>query len=643
MSEETDLRILLVEDDRADAQIFCRYAADSKLYRIDVDHVTTSEQALDRLSEGQYDLLFLDQRLGEAVTGLDILKRIRAAMPELPAVTLTGTGNEQVAVEMMKSGAMDYLLKDSFNSEILERSIRYSLEQCRQDRARERAEERLRESEARFRTLFEGIPDAVTVHDEKGDILHMNDVAAERLEWPAEELVGRNLREIVTPENAAWIADHVAQASTQGSCSFQTTYVSRTGRHIESEVNERPIQFEGESAILSVARDVTERKALEEQLRRSQKMEAIGGLAGGVAHDFNNLLIVISGYARLILDTLEADSSMRTDVEEIISAGRRAEDLTGQLLAFGRRQMLQTKVLNLNEVVQPLGKMLKRVIGEDIDLVTIVPEDVGNTEADPSQIEQVLMNLAINARDAMPDGGKLIIETASVMLDQQYADRHHDVKPGPYVMLAMTDTGSGMDEEAQEHIFEPFFTTKAEGRGSGLGLSTAYGIVKQHGGHIWVYSEPGEGTVFKIYLPRVDADAKGVPARADAMSTARGTETILLVEDEEAVLRVVRNMLEDQGYRVLTAPSPREAEQLFAKRSGEIDLLLTDVVMPGCSGPSLYERLVGVMPSLKVLYMSGYADNAIVRRRVLEAGASFLQKPFTAEALARKVREVLEQ
>jgi len=643
MSEQTVLRVLLIEDDPADVQIFCRYAADSALYRIQVDHVTTSEQALRGLREAEYDLLFLDQRLGEAETGLDALKRVRAEGATLPAIVLTGTGDELTAVEMMKSGATDYLIKDNFDCETLERVVRYALEQQRSSSARERAEKMVLESEARFRELFQAIPESVLVHDEDGNILHVNDVAAERLEWSPAELVGRNLREIVTPQNAALIADHVREARTRGSCVFETTYVSRTGRHIEAEVNERAVQFGGQSAILSVARDITERKALEEQLRQAAKMEAIGRLAGGVAHDFNNLLLVINGYSRSILKSLDPDSAMRAELKEVVEAGRRAEDLTRQLLAFGRRQVLQTSVMNLNEVVRGLGKMLRRVIGEDIDLVETLAEDLGNVEADPGQIEQVLMNLAVNARDAMPDGGELLIETANVTLDQQYADSHRGVKPGRYAMLAMTDTGGGMDDETRERIFEPFFTTKEKGKGTGLGLATVYGIVKQHGGNIWVYSGPARGTTFKVYLPLAHADADGSAGGTEEGLATRGTETILVVEDEEVVLRSVRYMLEACGYRVLTATCAEEAQELFAQQGGEVDLVLTDVVMPGCTGPELYKRLAAECPSLKVLYMSGYTDRSIVRRGILEPGADFLQKPFTLETLGRKVREVLDR
>ncbi len=643
MREEIALRILLIEDDPEDAKIFGRYAAESELYRIAVDHAITCEDALHRLREQEYALVFLDQRLGGPVTGLDILKRIRSEKPELPAIVLTGTGDEELAVQMMKGGAVDYLLKDKFNSEVLERSIRYALERCRQAAERKRADERLRESEARFRSLFEAIPDAVLVHDDEGQILHANDVGAQRLEWAAEELRGRNLREIVTPENAPLIGSHVREVSTRGSCGFETTYVSRTGRHIEAEVNERSIRFEGRDAILSVARDITERKALEEQLRQSQKMEAIGRLAGGVTHAFNNWLMVINGYARSVLDALDASSPMRREIEEIVKAGSRAEDFTRQLLAFGRRQALQTRVLDLNEVVGRLGEMLGRIIGEDIDLVTTLPGDVGSVEADPGQIEQALMNLAVNARDAMPNGGKLTIETANLMLDQHYADGHPAVRPGPHVMLAITDSGIGMDEETQEHIFEPFFTTKDEGSGTGLGLSSVYGIVKQHGGDISVHSEPGEGTTFRIYLPRVDEEPEEPPGDTGEEPATGGSETVLIVEDEESVLRTVQHMVEDLGYQVLTAASPAKAEQLFAEHGTEVGLLLTDVLMPGRNGPDLYKLLAAKDPSLKVLYMSAYFNTAAVSHGLLEPGANFLQKPFTADALARKVREVLDQ
>ncbi len=402
---------------------------------------------------------------------------------------------------------------------------------------------------------------------------------------------------------------------------------------LERKVQER-------TAALSA--EITERKQLEAQLLQSQKMEAVGRLAGGIAHDFNNLLTVIKGYSELLVEEVGGDGRLRRAAEEIDKAADRAALLTRQLLAFSRRQVLEPEVLDLNDVVANMDKMLRRLIGEDIDLVSVRRPGLGRVKADPGQIEQVIMNLAVNARDAMPQGGKLTLETANVELDEVYARNHVAITPGSYVMLAVSDTGCGMDAETQARIFEPFFTTKELGKGTGLGLATVYGIVKQSGGYIWVYSEPGQGTTFKVYLPRLEEAVETAQPEREIVRPARGSETVLLVEDEENVRQLVRQTLEKNGYTVLEARAGAEATQLSAQHPGPIHLMLTDVVMPKMSGRELAERLALLRPGIKVLYMSGYTDNAIVHHGVLDPGTAFLQKPFTAADLGQKVREVLD-
>jgi signal transduction histidine kinase len=379
-----------------------------------------------------------------------------------------------------------------------------------------------------------------------------------------------------------------------------------------------------------------------EQLRQSQKLEGIGQLAGGIAHDFNNLLTAINGYSDLMLRRLGAGDPLRRNAEEIRKAGERAASLTRQLLAFSRKQVLQPLVLDLNGVVADMDKLLRRLIGEDIDLVTSLEPKLGRVKADPGQIEQVVMNLSVNARDAMPRGGHLTIETKNVYLDKTYAHNHMSVQPGRYVMLAVSDTGVGMGAQIREHIFEPFFTTKEAGKGTGLGLSMVYGIVKQSGGNIWVYSEPGHGTTFKIYLPQIEEEAS-TESSVIASEEAAGTETILLVEDEAMLRELIREILELEGYTVLAASNGHEALFICEQQQGTIDLLITDVVMPEMSGRELAERLDHKCSDVKVLFMSGYTDDAIVRHGVLQASAFFLQKPFTPDALAIKVREVLSR
>ncbi|HKV34953.1 MAG TPA: ATP-binding protein [Pyrinomonadaceae bacterium] len=382
----------------------------------------------------------------------------------------------------------------------------------------------------------------------------------------------------------------------------------------------------------------------ERQLIQSQKLEAVGRLAGGISHDFNNLLTVILGYSDITLRQFSQEHPLRRNLEEIVRASERAAALTRQLLAFSRKQVMQPKVFGVNSVVIELEKMLRRMIGEDIELRVSLHPDLGNIKADPAQLEQVIMNLVVNARDAMPKGGKLTIETSNVYLDHTYATEHVSVQPGNYVMLAISDTGCGMDKETRQHIFEPFFTTKAQGKGTGLGLSTVYGIVKQSGGNIWVYSEEDRGTTFKIYFPQVTAEAEEYRRATPRIEAPRGSETILLVEDADWVRKLARQVLERAGYRVVEASGADEAISIIeASHNGTtVDLVLTDVIMPGMSGNDMSKQLLAMRPGLPVLYMSGYTDDAIVQHGVLEPGINFIQKPFSPDALALKVREVLD-
>ena len=429
-------------------------------------------------------------------------------------------------------------------------------------------------------------------------------------------------------------------------------------RELERKVQERTAQLEEANRQLEALSETNAHKRslaekeradaldalrnTEKQLVQSQKLEAVGRLAGGISHDFNNLLTVILGYSDIMKRNLQEGHPLRRNVEEIVRASERAASLTRQLLAFSRKQVMQPKVFDLNTVVTDLEKMLRRMIGEDVELRVGLESELGNIEADPVQLEQVIMNLAVNARDAMPKGGKLSIETSNVYLDESYALEHVSVVPGDYVMLAISDTGCGMDEETRQHIFEPFFTTKEQGKGTGLGLSMVYGIVRQSGGNIWVYSEEGRGTTFKIYFPRVAADAEEYKRGSQVLDVPGGSETILLVEDAELVRKLARQVLESAGYRVLEAASAEAAIDLCERINGDkIDLLLTDVVMSGMSGNEMARILLKKQPGMPVLYMSGYTDDAIVQHGVLEPGINFLQKPFTPGALALKVREVL--
>jgi len=395
------------------------------------------------------------------------------------------------------------------------------------------------------------------------------------------------------------------------------------------------------------ARDVTRERELEDQLRQSQKMEAVGQLAGGIAHDFNNLLTAIMGNSELLLARMEKEDPRRIDLEEIRKAGARAASLTRQLLAFSRRQVMEPVMLDMNSVVESVAKMIERLIGEQVELSTSLDADLGQVHADPGQIEHVIINLAVNARDAMPDGGRLLIETANAVLDEAYVSSHAPVQPGSYVMLAISDTGVGMDEATCARVFEPFFTTKESGKGTGLGLSTVYGIVKQSNGYIWVYSEPGQGTTLKIYLPRVEeheplARPRARRAAERAPLERNGKETGLVVEDDDAVRTVVRRTLEGSGYTVVEARDVREATRLASEYEGPIDFLITDLIMPEMSGRDLARRVAQLRPDVRVLYMSGYSDNAVLRQGMLSPDMQFLAKPFTRESLLDKVREILD-
>jgi len=525
---------------------------------------------------------------------------------------------------------------------------------------RKRAEHELGALLALHRSALDTIPSCLVVLDANLNILMVNRRYLEVYGVSASDVLGRNVTEVFPSSllSEQFLLERIraaaaAKAGPVGHADdwdellgIRYTSIGYPDKYLDIRIRGIPHEEgeEGGPRVLLVMDDVTRQRLMEEEVRQAAKMESVGKLAGGVAHDFNNMLTVIKGYAELALSDAASDGLVRGYAAEIVNTASRAADLTRQLLAFGLRQTLSPRPLNLNDVVLGMEEMLGRMIGEDIEMLTKLADDLGTVEADPVQIEQVIMNLAANVRDAMPQGGKLILETSNAVLDQDYASMHVGVAPGRYVMLAVTDTGCGMDQETLEHIFEPFFTTKEVGAGSGLGLSTVYGIVKQHGGYIWAYSEVGGGTTFRVYLPRVDVETEAkTPAEPQVEQTARGSETILVVEDEAAVRSLVHLVLKRAGYGVLSASSPDEAEVLFAQRADEVALLLTDVVMPGRSGRELYEQLAAHGASLKVLYMSGYSEDAIVHRGVLRQDVEFISKPFTSDQLLKRIRGMLDK
>jgi PAS domain S-box-containing protein len=508
------------------------------------------------------------------------------------------------------------------------------------------AQESLLRSELNFRSLVTNAPYGICRCDSTGKILDANPAFLELLGHASpDELIGQHIFGLYA-DNDKWfdLADYLRSSEPFKGLTAEWKRKNNTTTVVR--VSGRSVLNGGEGIIFELfAEDVTERRALEQQLRQSQKMEAVGRLAGGIAHDFNNLLMVILGYSEFLLERLGAEPHLRGPAQEIAGAAERASSLTRQLLAFSRKQMLAPRIVNLNDVATENIKMLTRMIGEDIDLVMVPSPNLWPIRADAGQIDQVIMNLAVNARDAMPSGGKLTIETCNVTLDDEYARFHAPLRPGDYVMIAISDTGAGMDTDTQSHIFEPFFTTKGT-KGTGLGLSTVYGIVKQSGGYIWVYSEVGRGTTFKIYLPRVASIGEPATAHVAAPVEYRkvepGTETILLVEDEANLRYLARQYLEKQGYKVIEAADGAVAMQIAVAHEAMIHLLLTDVIMPGMNGRELAQRIAEIRPNVKILYMSGYTENVIGHNGMLDAGIRLLQKPFNLRDLKSKVREVLD-
>jgi PAS domain S-box-containing protein len=508
--------------------------------------------------------------------------------------------------------------------------------------------------------VLQSIPDALIAHTMDAVIVGWNPAAERLYGYAAGEVYGKPLGLLIPPERAAEplvLIERMRRGERLDN--YETLRLRKDGARLHVSVSAAPIKNAAGRIVGATVthRDITEMRRVEqrlqrteetlletaEQYRQAQKMEAVGRLAGGVAHDFNNLLTIILGYGDILLGSLGPDDPARDLITEIHKAGERAASLTRQLLAFSRKQVLEPRVLDLNVLVTDLERMLRRLIGEDIRLATVLDSALGRVRADPGQLEQVILNLAVNARDAMPQGGQLTLGTCNVELDDTYADAHVGVAPGPYVQLSVSDTGCGMDEATQAHLFEPFFTTKGVGKGTGLGLATVYGIVKQSGGHIEVYSEVEHGTTFKVYLPPVEAPlTAGAKSPADAPPFPAGHETLLLVEDEDAVRVITRHVLERCGYIVLEAQGGKEAIQICEEYRNAIHLLVTDVVMPHMSGRQLAEQLKQLHPEMKVLYLSGYSGDAVVRHGVLEAEDAFLQKPFSASAVAYRVREILD-
>jgi len=633
------LRLLLVEDSEADAELLARELKRAG-FAVQFARVQTAAEVEAALTRSVWDIIVGDNSM-PGFSGTEALAIVRARGLDIPFIFVSGTMGEDLAASALEAGAGDALAKGNLRR--LVPVIRRELREAADRRARRESETALRASEASYTTLVEQAPVGIYRSTPTGRFLSANPALARILGYSTpQELLALDMARDVYAD-----ADERRRLVAQDTYTNQVyeeleaTWKKKDGTRIRVQLSVRASRKpDGQVEFYEAfVRDITNQRQLEAQLAQAQKMEAIGRLAGGVAHDFNNLLTVILSYSDLLLEDLPADSSDREDVTQIRKAAQGASELTRQLLAFSRQQVLQPRVVDINASVSGIERLLTRVLREDIKLACTLATDAGMIRVDPGQLEQVIMNLAVNARDAMPGGGLLTIETANVDLDADYLRAHPMAKPGPYVMLAVTDTGMGMDAATQARIFEPFFTTKDVGKGTGLGLATVQGIVQQSGGFIWVYSEPDHGTVFKIYLPRVDeAPSEEAVTNADDV---RGTETILIAEDVPAVRAVTREMLKRYGYHVLEAADGLTALQVAADYTDTIHLLLTDVVMPDLNGRDLAERFRTLRPAMKVVFMSGYTDDAVVRHGILQEGIAYLQKPFTPVSLAKKVRVVL--
>ena len=643
------LRLLLVEDCEADAELLLRELKRGG-YAVASERVEDAASMKAALARATWDLVISDCSM-PTFSAISALALARGAGSDLPFIVVSGTLDEDDAAELFRAGASDFLVKGKLAR--LLPAVDRELQERKARDAEHRSEARIKVSEERFRRLLESAPDAMVIAVDDDRIAIVNGQTETLFGYSREELIGQPIEVLVPPRYRA-----ANRAGRTGVFAQSDSRPMGTGLEIfalRKDLTEFPAEMSLSLAntagggILTVAiRDITKRRRMEqalqrteEQLRQAQKMEAVGALAAGVAHDFNNILSIVLSYAGFLLDQLAPSDQMHADVEEIRKAGERAVHLTRQLLAFSRQQAVDPRVVSLNEIGRGLEKMLRRVAGEAVELTFIPAHSLGMVRADPGHIEQVLMNLVVNAHDAMPSGGKITIETANVDLDAIYTSTQPGLTAGQYVVIRVADTGTGMDASTRERIFEPFFTTKDKGKGTGLGLSVVYGIVKQSGGHVQVISEPGKGTSFTLYFPRIDAEVPESILPPPPLTTLRGTEAILLVEGDEQLRAIEATILRRSGYSVVEAQNGGEAFLACERHEGSIGLLLTDVVMPRMSGIELASRLAPMQPNMRVLYMSGRVDSSSLQDLALSSGA-YLQKPITPDSLLRKVREVLD-
>jgi PAS domain S-box-containing protein len=632
---QPDIHLLLAGDEQSNLAHLSDLLTGAGNGRVRLDCVQSPKEAAVRLGETDYHLLLCDCDPGDGA------ERVwRRLQRRVPVIFLGGQGNNVATQAAIQAAACRGSHSCHRTQPCIALAILGAIETYSKERQSQSAEALL----LKLRRTVEQSANLVMITDQSGVLEYVNPAFEEVTGYSQDEVIGETLGILKSDQQAGELYEEMWDTVLSGKV-FHGVVMNRkkNGETFILEKSITPLRSPAGKIthFISTGRDITDQRRLESQLQQAQKMDAIGKLAGGVAHDFNNLLMVISAYAELTLDSLTAEDPLRNKIEEIITASRRAADLTRQLLAFGRQQMQSLRLLDLNAVVSDISRMLPRLIGEDIQFVFVPGRDLGTVKADPVQIEQIVMNLATNARDAMPQGGRLTIETAGVHLDEAYLQHHSMVPPGDYTLLAVSDSGQGIAREHLPHIFEPFYTTKEAGKGTGLGLATVYGIVKQSSGFIWVYSEPNLGTTFKIYLPKVSRATDAEPARLSEESP-HGCETVLLVEDETAVRQSTREFLTRRGYTVMEAENGEEAIRTSREYCGPIDLMITDVVMPKLSGPALAGRLSAERPRMKVLFVSGYAENTVLRHGTIDVTTHFLAKPFCLKALSRKIREVLE-
>ena len=628
------VRVLLVEDDPGDARLLREMLLEAG-ENFQLTHVDRLAAALEHLAQADPDVVLLDLSVQDS-DGLDTFLRAYAVAPAVPFVVMTGLSDESMAVNAMRQGAQDYLVKGQVDSSLLGRSIRYAIE-------RKKVEEALRASEERFRLVVEHAGDAFFLHDLEGKIVQVNQQACDILGYTRERLQAMSLGDVEVGFSQEKLSDAIGKIGDGAPVTLETVHLRSDGSSFPVEVRLGRFDSPGGPLFLALARDISQRRSLEQQLLQSQKLEAVGQLAGGIAHDFNNLTTPIISYAQLGLSLVPPTDRLHGYLLEIRKAGERAAQLTNQLLAFSRSQVIEPQIEDLNQLILNVDRMVRRILGENIELVFLPGEDLGLINVDPAQMEQVVMNLVVNARDAMPGGGRIKISTDDVVLDDDYARTHPLVAAGEYVMLTVNDTGVGITDEVKEHIFEPFFTTKEVGQGTGLGLSTCFGIVAQMGGHITVDSEPGNGATFSVYMPRATGHCPDEGPEEREENAAGGSETVMIVEDEVAVLKVASEILRRHGYTVLEASNGHEAIWLAQERANErIDLLVTDVVMPLMGGPQLATQMADLHPETSVLYTSGYPGDHILDEGLQSQAVRFLPKPYNQDSLTFKVRQALE-